>query len=53
MAENPALKAENEALIKAKKEECDRIIAENRELIKRAKFDHEHCDKEYAKNCVK
>ena len=53
MAENPALKAENEALIKAKKEECDRIIAENRELIKSAKFDHEHCDKEYAKNCVK
>ncbi|MGN0628732.1 MAG: ABC transporter ATP-binding protein [Oscillospiraceae bacterium] len=53
MAENPELKEQNEALIKAKKEECDRVIAENRELIKKAKFDHEHCDKEYAKNCVK
>ena len=53
MAENPKLKEQNEALIKAKKEECDRVIAENRELIKKAKFDHEHCDKEYARNCVK
>ncbi len=53
MAENPALKTENEALIKAKKEECDRVIAENRELIKKAKFDHQNCDKEYAKACVK
>ena len=53
MAENPALKSENEALIKAKKEECDRIIAENRQLMKEAKFDHQHCDKEYAKLCMK
>ncbi len=52
MAENPALKAENEALIKAKKAECDRIIAENRQLMKEAKFDHKNCDKEYAKLCV-
>ena len=52
MAENPALKAENEALIKAKKEECDKVIAENRQLMKEAKFDHQNCDKEYAKHCA-
>ena len=53
IAENPALKSDKEALIKAKKEECDKVIAENRKLMKDAKFDHKNCDKEYSKLCVK
>ena len=30
------------------KEECERIIAENREKIKSAEFDRKNCDKEYS-----
>ena len=30
------------------KEECERIIAENREKIKSAEFDKKNCDKEYS-----
>ena len=36
----------------ARKAELEKIIAENTEAIRQAKFDHEHSDEEYAKTLV-
>ena len=43
-----AAKAEMKKADPARKEELKRIIAQNRDEIRKAKFDHEKCDKIYA-----
>ena len=43
-----AAKAEMKKADPARKEELKRIIAQNREEIRKARFDHEKCDKIYA-----
>lgn len=46
---NPELKKEIEAKIKEKEEEMLQVVKANTEEIKKAKFDHKNCNKEFAK----
>lgn len=52
-AKNPGKKAENDKKIAEKTEEMKRLLAENGEQIRRAKFDHKYSDREYAKKLVR
>lgn len=51
-AKNPGKKAENDRKIAEKTEEMKKLLAENGEQIRRAKFDHKYSDREYAKKLV-
>ena len=49
VADAEQIDARYDALIKEKEEACKAEIARLREEIKRAKFDHKYCNREYAK----
>ena len=49
---NPSNKADNNAKIAEAKKKLAECIEENRKLIKAAKFDQKHSDKEYAQKCA-
>lgn len=49
---NPANASENKKKIENLKSELAKVIAENKEEMKKAAFDHKNCDKEYAKKLV-
>ncbi len=51
-AKNPGKKAENDRKIAEKTEEMKKLLAENGEQIRRARFDHKYSDREYAKKLV-
>ena len=52
-ARQPELKAKNDELIAQKKAELEKLVAENKEAIKAARFDHKYSDKEYAEKLFK
>ena len=52
-ASNAAVKDRNEALIAEKKEALAKKVAQLRQEIKNAQFDHQYSDREYAKTLVK
>lgn len=51
-AKNPGNKADNDKKIAEKTEELRKLLAENNEQIRLAKFDHKYSDREYAKKLV-
>ena len=49
---NPSNASENQKKAEVLKAELAKIVAENKEEMKKAAFDHKNCDKEYAKKRI-